>query len=173
MTDAPSYNPAHTHELHPPRAMLMALGALVLLALIGVGFTRLGGFIHTTDWRSLSVEALPIIVEDGADGSVIVRDPLSGALMREWGPDTGGFVRTAMRSLALERRQLAITLGNGLDYASVFGDGTAWALVVAALITVHAQQVIELVTQQSDELAITTRFDDPVVKIKITVLMEV
>lgn len=108
MTDAPSYNPAHTHELHPPRALLMALGALVLLALIGVGLTRLGGFSHTTDWRALSVEALPIIVEDGADGSVIVRDPLSGALMREWGPDTGGFVRTAMRSLALERRQLAI-----------------------------------------------------------------
>lgn len=108
MTDAPSYNPAHAHELHPPRALLMAVGGLVLVVLVGVGFTRLGGFGHKTDWRSLSVEALPILVEDGADGSVIVRDPATGALMREWQPDTGGFVRTAMRSLALERRQLGI-----------------------------------------------------------------
>jgi len=108
MTDTPSYNPAHAHELHPPRALLMALGALVLFTLIGVGFARLGGFGLKTDWRALSVEALAIIVEDGTDGSVIVRDPASGALVRAWEPDTGGFVRTAMRSLALERRQLGI-----------------------------------------------------------------
>jgi|1048.fasta_scaffold70817_2 putative photosynthetic complex assembly protein len=108
MTHAPSHNPAHAHDLHPPRGLLMAIGALVLFALVGVGFTQLAGLGHTTDWRALSVEALPIIVEDGADGSVVVRDPASGALVREWAPETGGFVRTAMRSLALERRQLGI-----------------------------------------------------------------
>ena len=111
MTHAPSQNPAHAHDLHPPRGLLMAIGALVLFALVGVGFSRLAGLGHTTDWRALSVEALPIVVEDGVDGSVIVRDPVTGALVREWAPETGGFVRTAMRSLALERRQAGIGSG--------------------------------------------------------------
>lgn len=108
MTHAPSQNPAHAHDLHPPRGLLMAIGALVLFVLVGVGFTRLSGLGYTTDWRAMSVASLPIVVEDGADGSVIVRDPANGTLLRDWPPETGGFVRTAMRSLALERRQMGI-----------------------------------------------------------------
>jgi len=111
MTDAPAPHTAHSHDLHPPRALLLAVGALVIFTLIGVGASRLAGLGHTTDWRVLSVESLPLTFEDGADGGILVRDPGSGALVRQWAPETGGFVRTAMRSLALERRQMGIGSG--------------------------------------------------------------
>lgn len=111
MTDAPAPHAAHGHDLHPPRALLLAVGALVLFTLIGVGATRLAGLGHMSDWRALSVKSLPLTFEDGADGGILVRDPASGALVREWAPETGGFVRTAMRSLALERRQMGIGSG--------------------------------------------------------------
>ncbi len=111
MTHAPLPSPAHSHDLHPPRALLMAIGALVLFTVVGVGATRLAGLGHTTDWRGMSTETLPLTFEDGADGSVIARAPGSGNLVREWAPETGGFVRTAMRSLALERRQMGIGSG--------------------------------------------------------------
>ncbi|MEQ9505126.1 MAG: photosynthetic complex assembly protein PuhC [Hyphomonas sp.] len=111
MTDAPMTNPAHNHDLHPPRHLLMAIGALLLLTLVGVGATQLSGAGHVTNWRALSVESLPLVFEDGADGSIVVTDPATGALLRTWEPETGGFVRTAMRSLALQRRQMGIGSG--------------------------------------------------------------
>lgn len=108
MTHAPIPNPAHSHDLHPPRGLLMACGALILLAVIGVGATRLSGAGHVTDWRSLSVATLPLVFEDGADGSVIARAPDTGAIVHAWAPETGGFVRTSMRSLAVTRKGMGI-----------------------------------------------------------------
>lgn len=100
--------PAHAHDLHPPRALLVAVAALVLFTLIGVAATRLAGLEKATDWRALSASSVALTFEDGADGSVLARDAGTGRLVREWAPETGGFVRTAMRSLALERRQAGI-----------------------------------------------------------------
>ena len=108
MTHTPIPNPAHSHDLHPPRGLLMACGALILFALIGVGATRLSGAGHVTDWRSLSVATLPLVFEDGADGSVIARSPETGAVVHVWEPETGGFVRTSMRSLAVSRKGMGI-----------------------------------------------------------------
>jgi putative photosynthetic complex assembly protein len=111
MTHAPLHNPAHNHDLHPPRGLLMAIGALILFTVIGVGVTQFSGAGYVTNWRVLSVESLPLVFEDGADGSIIVREPESGNVLRTWAPETGGFVRTAMRSLALQRRQMGIGSG--------------------------------------------------------------
>lgn len=111
MTEAPVPNPVHSHDLHPPRALLMAIGALILFTLVSVGLTQLYGAGHVTDWRALSVQSMPLVFEDGEDGSIIVRDPETGEMVRNWEPETGGFVRTAMRSLALQRRQMGIGSG--------------------------------------------------------------
>ncbi|MBI1253854.1 MAG: hypothetical protein GC196_05850 [Hyphomonas sp.] len=111
MTHAPLHNPAHNHDLHPPRGLLMAIGALILFTVIGVGFTQFLGTGYVTNWRALSVESRPLVFEDGADGSIVVREPGSGNVLRTWAPETGGFVRTAMRSLALQRRQMGIGSG--------------------------------------------------------------
>jgi putative photosynthetic complex assembly protein len=111
MTHAPIPNPAHAHDLHPPRALLMAVGALMLFTLIGVGITRLAGLERQSNWRALSVESRALTFADAADGGILAHDASSGGLVREWQPETGGFVRTAMRSLALERRQAGIGAG--------------------------------------------------------------
>lgn len=108
MTHAPLPDTAHNHDLHPPRGLLLACGALILFALIGVGATRLSGSGYVTDWRTLSVETLPLLFEDGADGSVIARAPETGAVVHVWPPETGGFVRTSMRSLAVSRKGMGI-----------------------------------------------------------------
>ena len=111
MTHAPIPNPVHAHDLHPPRGLLMAIGALILFTVIAVGATRIMGGGHVTDWRAISIESRALVFEDGADGSIIVRDPVTRDLVRNWAPETGGFVRTAMRSLALQRRQMGIGSG--------------------------------------------------------------
>jgi putative photosynthetic complex assembly protein len=111
MTAAPVPSPAHNHDLHPPRALLRAIGALIVFTLIGVGFTQLNKAGHVSNWRALSVQSMPLVFEDGADGSIVVRDPATGDMVRNWAPETGGFVRTAMRSLALQRRQMGIGSG--------------------------------------------------------------
>lgn len=108
MTEAPLPNTAHSHDLHPPRGLLLAVGALVLFALIGVGFTRIAGLGHTTNWRAMSVQTMSLTFEDGADGSVIARSAMTGEIVRSWAPETGGFVRTALRSLALKRRHFGV-----------------------------------------------------------------
>ena len=99
---------AHTHSLHPPRPFLFGIGALMLFALIGVGVTRLAGLSGETGWRELSVAAMPLTFEDGADGSVIARDPGSRRIVKSWAPETGGFVRTSLRSLAITRKRMGI-----------------------------------------------------------------
>lgn len=99
---------AHAHDLHPPRPFLLGLGALILFTLVGVGVTRLAGMERQTGWQALSAEALPLVFEDGGDGSVIAREPDTGAIIKEWAPETGGFVRTAMRSLALTRKHAGV-----------------------------------------------------------------
>lgn len=111
MTQTPLPTPAHSHDLHPPRGLLMAIGALLLFTVIGVGATQLAGAGHVTNWRAMSAESLPLVFEDGADGSIVVREPGTGDVLRTWAPETGGFVRTAMRSLALKRRQMGIGSG--------------------------------------------------------------
>ncbi len=111
MTHAPLSNPAHAHDLHPPRGLLMAIGALILFTVLAVGATRIMGAGHVTDWRAISAESRALVFEDGVNGSIVVRDPATGALVRNWAPATGGFVRTAMRSLALQRRQMGIGSG--------------------------------------------------------------
>ncbi|MFN4225908.1 MAG: photosynthetic complex assembly protein PuhC [Hyphomonas sp.] len=98
----------HAHDLHPPRQFLLGIGALILFALMGVAVTRLAGLERQTDWQALSTQALALRFEDGAAGSVLARDPESGAVIMEWAPETGGFVRTSLRSLAITRKRMGI-----------------------------------------------------------------
>jgi putative photosynthetic complex assembly protein len=108
MVNTPVPNPAHAHDLHPPRGLLMACGALILFTVLAVGISRLAGAGHVTDWRAMSVQSRALVFSDAANGGIAVRDPATGAVAGAWAPETGGFVRTAMRSLALERRQLGL-----------------------------------------------------------------
>lgn len=95
----------HNHDTGAPKALLAACAALVVFALLGVSVVRLTGTTHTSDWRALTVDTLSFQFADGEDGVILAIDADTGAVMHTWAPATGGFVRTSLRSLALERAQ--------------------------------------------------------------------
>jgi putative photosynthetic complex assembly protein len=92
---------------HPlPRALPLAIGALVLAVLLGVTAVRLSGSpIRAPDAGAVQTRALRF--EDRPDGSVAVIDFKTG---RELAALQGeqGFLRGALRALARERRMHAL-----------------------------------------------------------------
>ncbi|MBA4225938.1 MAG: phosphonate-binding protein [Hyphomonas sp.] len=101
----------HAHDSRPPRALLMACAALVVFALLGVSVVRLTGSTHTSDWRPLTVDTLSFQFVDGEGGEILAIDADTGAVVHTWAPETGGFVRTSLRSLALDRARDGIGAG--------------------------------------------------------------
>ena len=102
---------AHNHDTRPPKALLMACAALVVFALLGVSVVRLTGSAHTSDWRPLTVDTLSFQFADGEGGEILALDADTGAVVHTWAPETGGFVRTSLRSLALDRAQDGVGAG--------------------------------------------------------------
>ncbi|MFN4024776.1 MAG: photosynthetic complex assembly protein PuhC [Hyphomonas sp.] len=95
--------PSHSHDASPPRVLLMACAAIVILSLLGVSAVRLTGSAHTSDWRPLAVDTLTFRFADGEGGAILAINADTGALVYRWEPETGGFVRTSLRSLAINR----------------------------------------------------------------------
>ncbi len=95
--------PAHAHDLHPPRALLIACAALVIFAILGVAAVKLTGSARTSDWRPLAVETLTFRFADAEDGAILAINAETGRIVHRWDPGEGGFVRTSLRSLALQR----------------------------------------------------------------------
>lgn len=104
MSSNPSLHPpAHHHELHPPRGLLIACATLVVLAILGVSIVRLTGSYHSSDWRSQSAEQVSFRFADGEAGAILALDSVTGELVYTWAPEAGGFVRTSLRSMAITR----------------------------------------------------------------------
>jgi putative photosynthetic complex assembly protein len=86
-----------------PRGLLIAMAAMVLVTVVGVGAVRLSGTsIHSPDARVAALRSLRFT--DGADGSVEIRDGKTGAVI-ERVQGEAGFLRGALRALARERRK--------------------------------------------------------------------
>ncbi|HRC38442.1 MAG: photosynthetic complex assembly protein PuhC [Rubrivivax sp.] len=86
-----------------PRGPLMAIGALLLVTLVGVAAVRLSGAdIREPDAAAVATRSLRF--EDRPDGSVAVLDAVSG---RQFHAIQGeaGFLRGALRAMARERRK--------------------------------------------------------------------
>ena len=86
-----------------PRGPLLAVGALLLIVLVGVASVRLSGVpIRAPDAEAVVTRSLRF--EDRPDGSVAVLDAKSGqqidAIQGE-----AGFLRGALRAMARERRK--------------------------------------------------------------------
>jgi putative photosynthetic complex assembly protein len=89
----------------------MACAALVIFAVLGVAAVQLTGSSRTSDWRPLSVETLAFRFADAEDGGILALNAETGELVQRWDPATGGFVRTSLRSLALNRDRVGIGQG--------------------------------------------------------------
>jgi len=86
-----------------PRGPLLAVGALLLIALVGVASVRLSGVpIRAPDAEAVASRSLRF--EDRPDGSVAVLDAASGQQV-EAIQGEAGFLRGALRAMARERRK--------------------------------------------------------------------
>jgi putative photosynthetic complex assembly protein len=86
-----------------PRGVLVALGALVLVALAAVSAVRLSGVdIHAPDAAAVTTRALRF--EDRPDGSIAVIDATNQQLVTSI-TGQSGFVRGTLRGLARERKR--------------------------------------------------------------------
>jgi putative photosynthetic complex assembly protein len=86
-----------------PRGPLLAVGALLLIALVGVASVRLSGMpIRAPDAEAVASRSLRF--EDRPDGSVAVLDASSGQQIEAIRGEAG-FLRGALRAMARERRK--------------------------------------------------------------------
>jgi len=92
-----------------PRAPLMALGGLVIAALIAVSLVRITGVgvVHEPD--AATVEVREFRFEDRPNGSIVVFDAAGGQLIQTVAPGTNGFLRGTMRGLARERMRQGVS----------------------------------------------------------------
>lgn len=89
-----------------PRKALLAVGALLLAALLGVASVRLSGAeIRTPDAAAAFTREFRF--EDRPDGSVAVIDARSGAVV-DTVTGEAGFFRGTLRGLARERRRMGL-----------------------------------------------------------------
>jgi putative photosynthetic complex assembly protein len=95
--------PHRVHRDSMPRGPLLAIGAMLLVVLLGVAGVRLSGTsIRAPDADTVAQRSLRF--EDRRDGSVAVLDARSG-LQIEAIQGEAGFLRGALRALARERRK--------------------------------------------------------------------
>lgn len=91
-----------------PTLPLAALGALVLVSVLGVAAVRLAGVSAQQQPDAVTQQSRALRFEDGADGSVSVRDARTGALLDTVAPGTNGFLRSALRGLVRERKRQGV-----------------------------------------------------------------
>ncbi|QIK38792.1 phosphonoacetaldehyde hydrolase [Caldichromatium japonicum] len=88
----------------PPKGVLIALSALVILTILGVGVARLTGYKFEQAPILPEVESRDIRFVEQADGSMEVRDVATGELIQTLPPGQEGFVRGVLRALARQRK---------------------------------------------------------------------
>lgn len=98
---------AHHHDnVGVPRPALLAMGALVLFALLATTWVRLSGVdIRAPDAAVAQERALRF--EDRPDGSIAVLDPQTGSTI-DTVTGQAGFVRGTLRGLARERKRMGL-----------------------------------------------------------------
>ncbi len=101
MSEALSPNALTRNTL--PRGAVPAMGALLLVVLLGVAAVRLSGTdIHTPDAPSVATRSLHFA--DGRDGSVDIIDAATGQVVAQVQGEAG-FLRGTLRALVRERRK--------------------------------------------------------------------
>lgn len=96
---------AQAHSGGFPRGILIGAGALIAFSLCVtlIGHTSDIGALHMPHAQPYQVLHLDFV--DGDDGSVAILDATDGANIYTVAPGTNGFVRSALRGFAHERRR--------------------------------------------------------------------
>lgn len=98
---------SHTAASSVPRAPLIALGAMLVAALLAAGAVRLTGIGATHAPEAASVLVRELNFEDRPDGSIAIVE--AGRQIDSVAPGSNGFLRGTMRGLARERKRQGLT----------------------------------------------------------------
>lgn len=98
-------------EITVHRVPLIMMGSLIAASLLLTSLVTFGFFERQAipsearaEAGTLKADERSLFFFDEADGTVRVEDALDGTEVGRFGPGTGGFVRTTMRSLTYQRR---------------------------------------------------------------------
>lgn len=91
-----------------PKAPLIAVGLLLGLSLLIVGFSQITGIGKAAIPDAETVIQRSLRYEDAPDGSIKVRDARDGQVISVVEPGTNGFLRSTLRGLARERKRQGI-----------------------------------------------------------------
>jgi len=94
---------SHNHDIEVPKPLLIGAASLILFAVGATGAARLAGLDASPAPRSEVVATMSLQFADEADGGVSVYDAGAGERIWLFEPETGGFVRVALRALAHDR----------------------------------------------------------------------
>ena len=98
----------HHAPMKTPTPLLIGAACLIALVLAFTTISRLTGLGAMKSDEVTSAQTLSLRFLDEADGGVGAYDAETGAQIFKYAPETGGFVRTALRALALDRRKSGI-----------------------------------------------------------------
>lgn len=87
----------------PKPALYMALGLVVITFALAIS-ARLFGFGAFAEPEGVVLAARSLTFTDAANGGIYVRDADAGTLATTLAPNSGGFVRGALRALTRKRR---------------------------------------------------------------------
>ncbi|MEM8772451.1 MAG: photosynthetic complex assembly protein PuhC [Pseudomonadota bacterium] len=94
---------SHEPDRIPP-PLLFGVGALVAASLVIVAIARIGNIGVQQTPEAQIIESAMLLFKDEPDGGVGVYAHEDGAQVHTFPPETGGFVRTAMRAVAYKRK---------------------------------------------------------------------
>ncbi len=99
----------HHDEIRVPTTFLVVTGLVIALVIGFVALSRTTGIGQQKPMAYDAAETLNVRFVDEADGGVGVYAADDGRPVHIYPPTTGGFVRTALRSMALERKREAVS----------------------------------------------------------------
>ncbi|MBR0934162.1 photosynthetic complex assembly protein PuhC [Bradyrhizobium jicamae] len=88
-----------------PKRALLGAAVLVAFSIVTAGVGRLTGLGALHSEHGMPVRSVSLRFEDRVDGGISVIAPNSGTVIGVVPVGTDGFVRTALRSLAFDRRR--------------------------------------------------------------------
>ncbi|MEO0464999.1 MAG: photosynthetic complex assembly protein PuhC [Pseudomonadota bacterium] len=98
----------HSHDIHVPKPALISIALMLATITVFVGVARLTGVGIADLPKEATIERLQVRFADEPTGGVGAYDPESGEAIHMFDPGAGGFVRTSLRSLSLNRRRAGI-----------------------------------------------------------------
>ncbi len=105
---AATHDHDHHHDIRVPRPLLVGVAILLCAVTALALLSRFTGIGALKPVAYEPVASLSLQFRDEAGGAVGVYDAGTGEQVFLFQPETGGFVRTTLRALALDRRRIGI-----------------------------------------------------------------